>query len=272
LSRVAGPPVRDALDAAVAALTAAGCASPRLDAEVLIADALGADRAILHASPDRAITGGQARVIGERVRRRVAREPVAYILGRRGFRRIEVLVDSRVLIPRPETELLVEAALGLPAGARVHDVGTGSGAVALALLDERPDLVVSASDASAAAVEVARANAARLGLALEVSVLSGLPDAEFDLVVANLPYVREDEWDGLAPEIRRYEPRSALVSGEDGLDAIRSLVAGAPPGTRLALEHAPGQAEAVRALMRDAETQPDLAGRERVTVGQAPGA
>jgi release factor glutamine methyltransferase len=265
-----GPPVRDAVEAAVTAVTAAGCSTPRLDAEVMIADALGADRAVLHSSPDRAIAGAQARVIGERVRRRVAREPVAYILGRRGFRRIELLVDSRVLIPRPETELLVEVALDLPDGSRVHDVGTGSGAVALALLDERPDLSVTASDASAAAVEVARANAARLGLPLQVSVARGLPESRFDLVVANLPYVREDEWNGLAPEIRRYEPREALVSGEDGLDAIRALVDGAPPGTRLALEHAPGQAADVRALLHDAETRWDLAGRERVTVGRAP--
>jgi release factor glutamine methyltransferase len=204
------------------------------------------------------------------VRRRVAREPVAYILGRRGFRRIELFVDSRVLIPRPETELLVELALELPTGARVHDVGTGSGAVALALMDERPDLTVTASDASPAAVEVARANAAGLGLRLEVSVDSGLSAGDVDLVLANLPYVREDEWDGLAPEIRRYEPREALVAGDDGLDAIRALVSGAPAGTRLALEHAPGQAADVRALLRDAETHQDLAGRERVTVGSAP--
>jgi len=265
-----GPPVRDAVEAAVTALAAAGCSTPRLDAEVLIADALGADRAVLHSEPDRAVTGAEARVIGERVRRRVAREPVAYILGHRGFRRIELFVDSRVLIPRPETELLVEVALELPAGARVHDVGTGSGAVALALMDERPDLTVTASDASPAAVGVARANAARLGLALDVSIHRGLPEGDFHLVLANLPYVREDEWDGLAPEIRRYEPRVALVSGEDGLDAIRALVDGAPPGTRLALEHAPGQAANVRALLEDAETREDLAGRERVTLGRAP--
>jgi release factor glutamine methyltransferase len=146
--------------------------------------------------------------------------------------------------------------------------------VALALLDERPDLVVSASDSSVAAVDVARANAARLGLPLEVSVGFGLPSGSegvgLDLVLANLPYVREDEWAGLAPEIRLFEPRSALVSGADGLDAIRSLVGGAPRGTRLALEHAPGQAAEVRALLSDAETLRDLAGRERVTVGMAP--
>ena len=275
MTTATGPPVGDALDAAVTALTAAGCETPRLDAEVLIADALGANRSVLHASPDRAITGAQARVIGERVRRRLAREPVAYILGRRGFRRIELLVDPRVLIPRPETELLVEVALELPHAARVYDVGTGSGAVALALLEERPDLSVGASDSSAAAVSVARANAARLGLPLEVSLHRGLPSGNQGnhaphLVVANLPYVREDEWDGLAPEIRKWEPREALVSGADGLDAIRSLVSGTPGGTRLALEHAPGQAAAVRALLADARTLCDLAGRERVTIGRAP--
>jgi release factor glutamine methyltransferase len=204
----------------------------------------------------------------ERVARRAAREPVAYITGRKGFRRIEVEVDRRVLIPRPDTETLVEAALSeLPSGGRVHDVGTGSGAVALALKDERPDLVVSASDASSGAVDVARANVARLGLDVPVSVARGLPPGEYDLVVANLPYVREDEWAGLEPELTEYEPREALVSGEDGLDAIRELVGGAPAGTSVALEHAPAQAAAVRALLLGARTVRDLAGRERVTVG-----
>jgi release factor glutamine methyltransferase len=175
-----------------------------------------------------------------------------------------VLVDGRVLIPRPETELLVEVALALGSGARVHDVGTGSGAAALALRDERPDLVVSASDASAAAVEVARLNG------LPAIHAAGLPQGERDLVVANLPYVREDEWDSLAPEIRLYEPREALVAGRDGLEAIRSLISGAPRGLKLALEHAPDQAAKVRALLSAAETLPDLAGRPRVTLGTAP--
>jgi release factor glutamine methyltransferase len=221
------------------------------------------------ADPALPVSGAAARVIGERVRRRCQREPVAYILGRKGFRHIELMVDSRVLVPRPETELLVEVALELPQAARVHDVGTGSGAVALALLDERPDLRVSASDVSEAAVEVARLNASRLGFDLPLSVARGLPQGSFDLVLANLPYVSEEEYAGLEPEVTRWEPRGALVSGDDGLDAIRELAAQAPAGTRLALEHAPHQAEAVRALLDRGETRTDLSGRERVTTGAA---
>ena len=129
---------------------------------------------------------------------------------------------------------------------------------------------MSGSDSSADAVEVARANAERLGLDVRSRWRDGLPPGgPFDLVVANLPYVREDEWDGLEPEITLYEPRAALVSGADGLDAIRALVAAAPPGTRLALEHAPDQGAAVRALLDDSRTVRDLAGRERVTAGVA---
>jgi len=270
---------RDAAGAAVDALTAAGCDTPRLDAEVLIADALGVDRGVLVSDPCRAVPPAAAREIGERIRRRAMREPVAYILERRGFRRIELAVDRRVLIPRPETELLVEVALELPEGASVHEVGTGSGAIALALLDERPDLRVTASDVSADAVAVARANAGRLGLPLAPYVADGLAPAEpaggetgavdgqADLVVANLPYVRDDEWAGLAPEITHYEPRGALTSGADGLDAIRALVGQAPSGTRLALEHGSEQGTAMRELLADAETRRDPAGHERVTVG-----
>lgn len=275
--------VRDALAAAEDSLRAAGCDTPRLDAELLLAHAMSVSREALFLSPEAGVPPAAARRAMELVRRRVAREPVAYILGVKGFRHIEVAVDRRVLIPRPETELLVELALELPAGARVHDVGTGSGAIALALKQERPDLLVSASDASAGAVAVARANAGILGLDVQVEEVVGLPaGAAFDLVLANLPYVREDEWAGLAPEITRWEPRDALVAAaggvaasssspsSDGLDAIRALVASAPAGTKLALEHAPAQAEAVRALLREADTHRDLAGRERATVGRAP--
>jgi release factor glutamine methyltransferase len=261
---IASPTAREAVTAAADALAAAGCETPRLDAEVLVAEALRVPRHELHSRPELPIDGAASRVIADWVRRRVRREPVAYIVGRRGFRRIELAVDPRVLIPRPETELLVEVALDLPRGAWVHDAGTGSGAVAAAIMYERHDLRVTASDASSAAVEVARANG------VDAWHAPGLPPAArgADLVVANLPYVTEAEWPGLAPEIVRYEPREALVAGEDGLDAIRRLVAEAAPGTALALEHAPAQAEVVRALLAEAETLRDLAGHERVTRGR----
>lgn len=259
--------VRDAIGAALDSLAAAGCETPRLDAELLIADALGVSRAALIADPAMAVNGAAARVIGERIRRRAMREPVAYILGRQAFRHIELEVDRRVLIPRPDTELLVECAVEMEEGARVHDLGTGSGAIALAVKHERPDMHVTASDTSAGAIEAARANAARLHLDVEVGAD---PVFDADLVVANLPYIRADEWAGLQPEIRLYEPREALVSGDDGLDAIRALVASAPAGTQLALEHAPAQAAEVRALLVGGETLKDLAGRERVTLGSVP--
>lgn len=244
---------------------------------------------MLIADPSMTVPGAAARVIGERIRRRAMREPVAYILGRQAFRHIELDVDPRVLIPRPDTELLVECAVVLDEGAWVHEVGVGSGAVALAVASERPDMRVTGSDASADAVAVASANGLRLGLRVHFAVVSDWPgdahsldlDGNYsgpggesafapDLVVANLPYIREDEWASLQPEIRLYEPRAALVSGEDGLDAIRALVHSAPAGTQLALEHAPAQAEEVRALLVGGETLDDLAGRARVTLGSVP--
>lgn len=268
---IAGPPVRDALSAAVEALRAAGCETPRLDAELLVGAALGTDRGQLLLALERPLPPAVSRTLMEWIRRRSRREPVAYILGRKGFRRIELLVDRRVLIPRPETELLVELADQLaPDGAVVHEVGTGSGAVALALADERPDLRISASDASGEAIDVALINRERTDadVALEVGV--DLPPArhEVDLVLANLPYVRAGDWSGLAPEITGFEPRSALVAGEDGLDAIRGLIASSPARTLMALEHGSEQGAAVRDLLEDARTARDLAGLNRVTVGR----
>jgi release factor glutamine methyltransferase len=262
--------LRDALEAAGTAIEAAGCSTPRLDAELLIADALGVDRARLFMEPEMEVPPAAARVIGENVRRRVAREPVAYILGRKGFRHIELAIDRRAIIPRPETELLVELAAEQPAGARVHDVGTGAGAIALALLDERPDLQVSANEPYAPAAEVARENAARLGLPLDVTDEFGVPEGDYDLIVANLPYVPDGDWEQMQPEIRRYEPREAFLAGEDGLDAIRELIAAAPSGTQVALEHGNEQGAAVRDLLEDARSFPDLANWERITVGRVP--
>ncbi len=207
------------------------------------------------------------------VARREAREPVAYILGHKEFRRITLAVDRRVLIPRPETELLVEVALDLPPGASVADVGTGSGAVALALKDERPDLVVRGFDVSRDAIAVARRNASRLNLDVQFDTCDLINDQGYDAVVANLPYVREGAV--LAPEIDLYEPRLALFAGDDGLDLIRRLIALATGRTGLlALEIDPSQAGAVGSLLRNAgfasvEVRRDLAGRERVVVGTA---
>jgi release factor glutamine methyltransferase len=271
------------LDAAVDGLRAAGVEDPRLDAEVLLAEATGCERAGLVADPDAAVSPPAARRFGEMVRRRLRREPVAYIVGSRGFRRIELAVDGRVLIPRPETELLVEVALERRP-ASLLDVGTGSGAIALALADELPGCAVTAVDTSAAALEVARANAARLGLAERVRFLPGsLPPGEsFDLIVANLPYVAESEWPSLQPEVSRWEPRAALLAGPDGLDAIRGLVAecgrarsrdGGEQTSAIALEVGDGQAAEVVRLVRGAgfaatEVRRDLAGVERVVVGE----
>jgi release factor glutamine methyltransferase len=260
--------------AATERLAAAGAESPRLDAELLLAEALGVTRTSLYLTPPPPLDAGARERFEALVARRIAREPVAYILGRKPFRRISLAVDPRVLIPRPETELLVEVGLELPPGARVADVGTGSGAIALALADERPDLSITGIDASADALVLARDNARRLGLEVEFVEGDLLVGGPYDAVVGNLPYVRDGE--ELAPEIARYEPAEALYGGADGLDVIRRLVGMASPGVvpLLALEVGEGQAEAVASMLRDAgfgevERRRDLAGIERVVVGRA---
>ncbi len=267
---------RDALEGAVDALKAAGVASPRLDAEVLLAEATGRGRAELVANPETGVPADAARRFGEMVRRRLRREPVAYILGSKGFRHIKLEVDRRVLVPRPETELLVELALELRPR-RVLDMGTGSGAVALAIADELPGCELLATDTSDAALEVARANAARLGLAERVefhATMLPLEPPPLDLVVANLPYVAESDWAELEPEVTEWEPREALLAGPDGLDVIRAAVAVAVTvAPSLALEVGAGQAPAVSDLLFAAgfatvETRPDLAGIPRVVWGR----
>jgi release factor glutamine methyltransferase len=267
--------VGEALSAATDALASAGVDTPRLDAELLLAEAIGTGRPALVARPEAGVEPRLARAFGAMMRRRLRREPVAYILGRKGFRRIELAVDRRVLIPRPETELLVEIALEHQP-ATLLDVGTGSGAVALAVADELPSARVHATDTSLDALAVAKANRDRLGA--EVALAPGTLDRDlaFDLMVANLPYVSDAEWAGLAPEIREYEPRAALVAGPTGLETIDAVVgelalAAARPAA-VALEVGAGQAGAVAELIRRAgyersEVRRDLAGIERVVVG-----
>jgi release factor glutamine methyltransferase len=211
-------------------------------------------------------------------RRSVAREPVAYIIGRRAFRRLELTVDARVLVPRPETELLVEIGCELDRGARVLDCCTGSGAVALALKDERDDLRVSGSDLSDAALTVARANAERLGLDVtwqRADLLDGLAGS-FAAILANPPYVPTSVIATLEPEVARHEPALALDGGKDGLELIRRLVAQAARADikLLAIEHGgEGQADAVADLCDEAgfsaiDRRRDLAGHERVIVAR----
>jgi release factor glutamine methyltransferase len=262
---------------AQSALATAGCDTPRLDAELLLGEVLGVGRARLVLDRDQPLSPESQCRFAELIRRREVREPVAYILGRRDFRRLTLHVDRSVLIPRPETELLVEVGLGLPRGARVVDVGTGSGAVALALADERPDLVVRGLDLSEPALTVARGNARRLGLAVSFARADLLDDGRYDAVLANLPYVRHDA--SVAPEIADYEPPAALFAGEDGLDQIRRLVGRLGergernnPLPLVALEISPEQAPGVSGLLRAAgyravEVRPDLAGQARVVVG-----
>jgi len=260
----------------------AGVDSPRLAAQILLAHALGIPRVQLYVQHDKPLGPEELGRYRELVKRRLAGEPVAYLTGQQEFWSLPLAVDARVLVPRRDTETLVEVVLDQvdrAAALRIADIGTGSGAVALALARELPNAQVVATDRSTEALAVARDNAARLQLAVELregDLLAALADGErFDVVASNPPYVPSGDIDRLAPEVRR-EPRAALDGGPDGLDALRRLVSGAAshltaPGGLLALEHGFDQGAAVRSLIdaaggfQPAATRSDMGGQPRVT-------
>ncbi len=259
-------------------LSLAGCESPRVDTELLLAHVLATTRSGLRANGRRELDDAELSELESLVTRRERREPLAYVLGEWGFRRLTLMVDSRVLVPRPETEIVVERCLARIAGVReprVLDVGTGSGAIALAIADEAAGARVTALDASADALDVARENVSRTRLAIELvhgDLFDGLPEGPWDLVVSNPPYVRPDEIETLEPEVREWEPRAALV-GEGATEAIaRAAVHVLRPGGWLVLETAAGSASDVAHLLRslgyrDVGETTDLAGRDRVVEG-----
>jgi release factor glutamine methyltransferase len=259
-----------------------GSPTPRLDAELLIGHALGLPRIELYTNFDRPLDEPELAACRTLLERRGRREPVAYILGRWGFHGLDLAVDGRVLVPRPETEVLVERCLALLDGQdapRVVDVGTGSGAIALAIKAARPEAAVTATDVSPDALAVARANADALGLEVELveaDLLAGV-EGRFALIASNPPYIGEAEMAALEPEVAGYEPRLATVAGPAGTEVLERLAAAASgalePGGWLVVECGAGQAEAVRGMLAAAgavETfaEPDLAGIDRVVGGR----
>jgi release factor glutamine methyltransferase len=279
--------IRSLLDEGAAKLARA-CDEPRREAEVLLGAALGRSRAWLLAHPEECILDCEATDRYEAyVTRRAHGEPVAYLLGEREFWSLPLRVAPGVLVPRPETELVVERALAhFPAGTAFEalDLAAGSGAIALALASERPHCRVTATDLSPAAVAITRENSLRLRLSDRVSVLQGrwfepLAGRRFDVIVCNPPYIATDDA-RVEPAVRRYEPPEALFSGPTGLEALQAIAAGAPghlrPGGWLVVEHGDTQGEAVRALFKaagfqDVQTFRDLGGRERCTEGRLRG-
>jgi release factor glutamine methyltransferase len=257
--------------------------SAALDAELLVARVLGIGRAALAADPARELAPGELLALEALARRRLAGEPVAYLTGRREFWSLELEVTPDVLVPRPETELLVERGLAAIAAIErpsVLDLGTGSGAIAIAVARERPDAAVTATDVSAAALALARRNAARHGTRnlsfLEGSWYEPLAAARFDAILANPPYVAAGD---SALAALAHEPRLALVANDDGLSALAAVAGGAcarlAPGGRLLVEHGAGQGDLVRGLfaaagLAEIGTSVDLAGCERVTEGARP--
>jgi release factor glutamine methyltransferase len=260
-----------------------GSPTARLDAELLLAHALGLSRIELYTHHDRPLTAAETDAARELVRRRGEREPVAYVTGRRGFRRLDLAVDPRVLVPRPETELVVDRCLELLAGSdrpAVLDIGTGSGAIALSIAFEHPGARVVASDVSPAALAVASANAAEAGVEVELvesDLFDALSGRRFDVIVSNPPYIAEGELDALEQEVTVHEPRLATVAGEDGREVYRRLLPEArdhlEDGGHLVLECGAGQAqwlseELVRLGYGGVDVRTDLAGIERVVSGR----
>ena len=259
-----------------------GLDAPRLDAELLLAATLGLDRVGLYVNFERPLQADELAAYRERVRRRAGREPLAYILGQAEFWSLPLKVTPEVLIPRPETELLVEEALPRLSGRQqVLDVGTGSGALAIALAHERQELLVTAIDVSPAALAVAADNARSNGVAERIRFaqhdLGLLPPGPFDLIVANPPYVPSGELAALMPEVRDFEPQLALDGGIDGLDAYRALARQAgvvlTAAGWLLVEVGSGQAPAVQELfagagLKEIFVSRDLAGIERVVGGR----
>jgi release factor glutamine methyltransferase len=273
-----------ALAQATTHLANQGVESPQLDAELLLAHALGVNRAAILARPEQRLTPKQLTRYRDLVARRGGREPLAYIVSLREFFGLDLMVDHRVLIPRPETELLVERALDFAnrtaAPLHIADVGAGSGAIAVALAVHLPRATIYALDDSAGALEVVADNARRHHVSTRVhclhsDLLSALP-GPVDLITANLPYVATGEWQELAPEIRDHEPRSALDGGPDGLALIGRLLATAGPWLRPAgtilLEIGAGQGVAATTLARDCIPQArvqlvqDYAGLDRLVI------
>jgi len=264
--------VGEALRLAERQLAEAGVDTPRVDAELLLAHMLGVSRTGVHTRGDEPVPDAFQVLLG----RRCAREPLAYVLGEWGFRRLVLKTDARALVPRPETEILVERCLELlhaePAP-RVLDLGTGTGAIALAIADEHPGARVTAIDASAGAVSLAKENAQRLHLERRVEIAQGdiaVAADGWDLVVSNPPYVAPQEWDRLQPEIREWEPREALV----GL-GFHERIARVANTHWLVLETGDCQAEDVAATLEsvgyaDVRVTPDLAGKPRVVEGRQP--
>jgi len=289
---VAAPrPAREVLASAAARLAFLPREEARAEAEVLLAHVLRLERTVLYAHPTRPVAPAVLRALDALLRRRARREPLQYLTRRVGFLDFDLVVDRRVLIPRPETELVVEAALD-PSGAealeRFADVGTGSGCIAIALARARPEARGVATDVSAGALEMAAENARRLGVAERLEFLEGdllapalARQETFDLVCSNPPYVTPEEYAALPPEIRDYEPVSALVAPGGGRDLYRRLFAEAAaclrPGGRVVVEVADGACAWVAALAAEtpglavAEVRRDLAGIERVLVAQREG-